>query len=98
MGFFYKLPDDLKQLESMVLAVGQEMAAFGKGSGRPEILEDMLPDTVSLMQSESSRLFADGRSKDLKELRKHLLSVGKYMDNTSYNRLYYPFVRDNLSN
>lgn len=97
MGLFYKTPVDLKQLESMVLAVGQQMALMGKGLDTAAVLEDMLPDTVELMQRESARLIAAGREKELKVFRKNLLSVGKYMDNGPYNRMFAPFVRDNLN-
>lgn len=97
MGLFYNVPNDLKNLESMVMAVGQEMAMQGKGYDTSAILADMMPDTISLMRSESARLAREGRAKDLAQLKKHLLGVGKFMDNAPYNRMFAPFVRDNLN-
>ena len=97
MGLFYKTPTDLKQLESMVLAVGQQIAMIGKGIDTGPVLQDMLPDVVALMRQECNRLVAEGRENELKALQKHLLSVGRYMDNGPYNRMYAPFVREHLT-
>ena len=97
MGLFYSVPSDLKGLEAMIMAVGQEMAMQGNGYDRSDVLDDMLPDTIGLMHSESARLLAEGRSTDLAKFRKHLLGVGKFMDNAPYNRMFAPFVRENLA-
>lgn len=97
MGLFYKTPNDLKELESLVLAVGQEMDAMGRGRGNAAVLDQVLLETTARMHTERDRLLAGGRNGDLKAFRKHLLSVGKFMDNGPYNQMYEPWLRKHLS-
>jgi len=97
MGLFYKTPADLKELESLILAVGREMAAMGRGVGNPAVLDEMLLETTARMHSERDRLLSGGRASDLKAFRKHLMSAGTFMDNAPYNQLYEPWLRKHLS-
>ena len=96
MPLFYKVSGELKTLEAMISAVGGEMAALAGGRGRSDVLEDMLPDTLALMRSESERLRSEGGGTEVGSFRKHMRSVGKYMANAPYNVFYAPLLRDNL--
>jgi hypothetical protein len=97
MGLFYKTPEDLKQVETLVLAAGQQMALMGKGYGNPGLLDELAAEATAAATAARDRLMAEGRDKDLKAFRKHLLSVGGYMDNAPYNQLFMPFVNQSLA-
>jgi hypothetical protein len=93
MGLFYKVPQDLKSLESLIMAMGQEIASRGKGYGTPGLLEQEYIPEVSRQWSENRvRLTNEGREGELAGLRKHVLKVGTFMDNAAYNRGFRPIV------
>jgi hypothetical protein len=96
MGIFYKTPSDLVHLETLVGAAGQEMALVPRGYANPDVLNDLTSLAAEEAAIQRGRLIAEGREKDLKAFRKHLLYVGGYMDNGPFNQLYAPFVRDHL--
>lgn len=79
------------------MAAAQEIALRAKGLGSPGYLEgELLPRAEQAMQPSSARLRSEGRDKDLKSFRKHVLSVGRFMDNGRYNQVFLPFVKENL--
>lgn len=97
MGLFYKTPPDLEPTYSAIMAAAQEIATRASGYGTPGYLEqELLPRAETAMQESRARLLAEGRDKDLKAFRKHVLSVGRFMDNGPYNRVFYPLVKENL--
>ena len=97
MGLFYTTPADLKETEDFVMMVSQEIAIRGKGYGTAGLLEEYMPEAVRMLRACRDRLRAEGRDKDLKDFGKHLLRVGKYMDNGPYNHGFYPLIKNNLS-
>ncbi len=93
MGLFYRTPTDLKDLENCMMALAQEIAIRGKGYGTPGFLEEELQPTVIRSWTEArERLAAEGRSDDLKRLRKSVLKTGTFMDNGPYNHVFRPLI------
>ena len=97
MGFFYKLPDDLRELEGLVSRVAVEIAMVGKGLETPGYLDEMMPEVVDAMRSTRERLLISGREADLRSFRKHVLSKWRAMDNGPYNSMFFPLVTEYLS-
>jgi hypothetical protein len=97
MGLFYKTPPELESTFRAVMGLAGEIAIRGKGHGTPGYLEqELLPRAIAETQAARTRLLAAGRAQDLKRFRKHLLSVGGFMDNGPYNRMFLPFVNEHL--
>ena len=93
---FYKPSEDLAPVYNEVMAAAQQIAARAGGYGTPGYLEELMPRAIMSMQECRARLLAEGRDADLKRFRKYLLSMGKFMDNGPYNRVFYLLVNDNL--
>jgi hypothetical protein len=92
---FYKVPDDLKTFEAMVGGLGQHMAGEGVFTP-PGLVAELSAEVAQEAKQVRSRLIEENREHDLKALREHLISVGKFMDNAHYNHLYYPFIMATL--
>jgi hypothetical protein len=93
MGLFYKVPDDLKTLDSLIGGMAQEVAIRGKGYGTPGFLEDhYIPEIQREWADAQARLWSAGRDADLKALRKHVLRVAGFMDNAPYNHVFRPTI------
>ncbi|MGW4461627.1 hypothetical protein [Micromonospora sp. NBC_01796] len=95
MGLFNRVPEDLKEFEDKVQGLAGHMGGlrFGTPAGLVRELSAEVTQEAALLRA---RLTAQGREKDLKTLRKAILSNGKFLDNGTYNHLFYPFVKSIL--
>jgi hypothetical protein len=92
VGLFYSVPPDLKGVESIILAAGQQISLRSKGASIPGLANELMTEAADQMQQIRERLSSEGRLDELKRFRKHLLKVGGYMDNGPFNHIYRPFV------
>jgi hypothetical protein len=93
MALFYKVPEDLKTLDSLIAGMAQEVAIRGKGYGTPGFLEEhYIPEIQRGWAEARARLSATGRDADMKALRKHALKVAGFMDNGPYNHVFRPTI------
>lgn len=91
MGLFYRVPDDLKNLELMISGLAQHVA--GAGTFTPPGLVEELSEEVSQEAARvRSRLNSAGRNEDIRKLRRHVLNTARFMDNRLYNKLFTPFI------
>lgn len=90
MGIFYRVPDDLKHLESEI----QRLAGlFEEGALMPPELVQEISDEVAREASQArARLIARGHESDLRKFRRRVLNSAKFMDTLRYNKVFLPYI------
>jgi hypothetical protein len=89
MGLFYRVPEDLKQLETMI----GSLALFFANRGTPQgLIDETAAEVAQEAARARSRLQSEGRYDEIRKLRKCVLKTWSVMDNRPYNRVFIPFI------
>ncbi|MBE1492386.1 hypothetical protein [Plantactinospora soyae] len=92
MGLFNRVPADLKYFEDKVQSLAGQMGGLRFGASPPGLVQELAAEVRQEAVRLRVRLTAEGRQGDLKTLRKAILSNGRFLDNGTYNHVFYPFV------
>ena len=96
MGLFYKVPPYIEPVYSSISSVMSQVSLTAKGYETPGFLEELMPEAELQMHAARERLITEGREKALGDFRKHVLKVGRVMDNAPYNRIFRPWIMEHL--
>lgn len=92
MGLFYRVPADLEDIDGRVQHLLMTIAEGDRST--PGMLEDIMPEVSAELVAAMNRLRAEGRADEVKRYKKHLMKVATFMDNSLYNHVFYPWIKN----
>jgi hypothetical protein len=90
---FFGIQPELRSTREAVMAVARHMGQMARGSGSPEVLDELVSYAVAEGQAARAQLISEGRGREWKGFRKGLIRVGTFLDTTTFNRVYEPFIQ-----